>query len=88
MTNRPLLPKRMAARLRSVYAKVEDARSYVAHAEAKILDCMIHLEEYEVSPVFFAQLYYPTTTGIDSYAVQTHIFKTRAEIERKTQLKR
>lgn len=82
---RPILPKRMAARLRAVYAKVDDTRGYVAFAEAKILDCMMHLQEYEDDPAMFALLHYPSTSGVNSYPVQTNIARTRDEIERKTE---
>lgn len=82
---RPVLPKLMAARLRAVYAKVDDTRSYVAFAEAKLLDCMMHLEEYQRDPGLFALLRYPSTSGADSYPVQTNIARTRDEIERKTE---
>lgn len=82
---RPELPKRMAARLRAVYAKVDDARSYVAFAEAKLLDFTMHLDEYQRDPAMFALLRYPSTSGADSYAVQTNIARTQDEIEHKTE---
>lgn len=81
--SRPPIPKRLASRLRAIYAKVADARGHVAFAEAKILDCTLHIQEYGADPALFARLHYPFTDGPDSYPVQTNIARTRAAIEHK-----
>lgn len=83
MTPRPFIPKRLAARLRASYSKVDQARSYVAFAEATILDCMQHLMEYQKNPMHFAQLHYPAIGVPNSYPVQTNIARTTDTMEHK-----
>ncbi len=82
--SRPNIPKRLASRLTAVYAKVADARRYLSFAEAKILDCTLHVQEFKTDPAAFTGLHYPSTDGPDSYPVRTNIARALEEIERKT----
>lgn len=82
MSPRPLIPKKRAARLRSVYLKLAQSRTCVAHAEAEIIDALMHLQVYEESPELFALMYYPgVRDGVMSYPVQTNIERTRGKLE-------
>jgi hypothetical protein len=81
---KPFVPKRLASRLRAAYFKVADARDHLASSEAAILDCAARIQEYEADPVRFAELYYPSVGGPDTYPVQTTISRTREKLERKT----
>ncbi|MGE0333567.1 MAG: hypothetical protein AB7P37_23050 [Ramlibacter sp.] len=79
-----MVPKRLAATLRAAYAQLSAARAYVAHAEAQIIDAMMHLQVFDADPELFAQLYYPSVRdGVASYPVQTNVRRTRELLEHK-----
>lgn len=76
---RPPLPKRFAARLRVVYAKLADVRSAIAHGEAEIAYLREYLAYYDADPEQFAERHYPRH-GVDSYPVATHIGRKRESL--------
>lgn len=82
MRSRPQIPKKLAARLRSVYVKLAQSRTCIAHVEAEIIDALMHLQVYEESPELFARMYYPSVRdGVESYPVQTNTERTRGKLE-------
>lgn len=83
--SRPLVPKRLASRLRASYSSVAQNRDRLAYIEAELIDRNLHLKEYEDDPSRFAELHYTSTGGSESYPVQTNIARTREWIERKTE---
>jgi hypothetical protein len=82
--SKPAIPKRLAARLRASYLKAGQARDQLAYIEAKTLDNIIYLKEFEDAPDRFAELRYPSAGGPQSYPVQTNIGRIREWLERKT----
>lgn len=80
MVQQPEIPKRLAARLRAAYSKVQGQRDRLAHAEARIDDCLSRIAEFEADPERFAELYY-RHLAVDSYPVQTTMERTRENLE-------
>lgn len=76
---RPDVPKKLAARLRAVYAKLSEARSAIANGEAEIAYRREYLAYFESDPEKFAERHYPKH-AVDSYPVTTHIGRHRESL--------
>jgi len=76
---RPLIPKKLASKLRAVFEKVRSQRDRLAHAEARIEDYQARVDEFEADPERFAELHYPGHE-VNSYPVQTNLERTRENL--------
>lgn len=79
MMARPLVPKRLAARLRGAYQRLEFTQGAIIHSPSRLLQCELEVADFEADPELYARRYYPGH-GVDSYPVQTRISRLREDI--------
>lgn len=73
----PLIPKKLAAKLRASYGRVFSGRDKIAYIEAKGRDILLELEEYELDPNTYAALHYPSVPDPLAYPTMTRIERLR-----------
>lgn len=80
MHNRPVLPKRLASKIRAAQQRVESARLSIVHGEDHIREVRAELQEFSRDPRGYAARRYPGH-GVDSYPVCTRIERKRSELD-------
>lgn len=80
---KPDVPKRIASKLRSIYRKVFAARDKIAYVEAKSLNILCELEEFENDPYGYAELYYPTIPDPAAYPTVTRTLRLQEWLDDK-----
>ena len=84
VSDRPLIPKRLAARIRHAQGKVAAARDTIIHNERSIEQDRKRIAEFEANPALFARTHYGMH-GVESYPVQTNIARCRERLEYRTE---
>lgn len=82
MAQHPLIPKRLAAKIRSAQEKVKAARYSIIYDDERSAQDSLRVAEYEADPASFARRYY-SNNSFDSYPVQTNISRCREGLERR-----
>lgn len=83
MDNKPMLPKKLASKIRAAQKKVNSTTKRSLYGEAQLPKLIAEVAAWKADPETWAEKYYPGCGGPESYPVQWRLQSIIDRLERR-----